>query len=50
MFSLFGFFSLHRLIGEKMRKVIFLRTLLGNVSTHIGGKKSVKMTVAKEQH
>ena len=39
MFSLFGFFSLHRLTGEKMRKVIFLRTLLGNVSIHIKGEK-----------
>lgn len=47
MLSLFGFVSLHLLIGEKMRKVVFLRTLLGNVSTHIGGKKSVLMTVAK---
>jgi len=39
MFSLFGFVSLHLLIGEKMRKVVFLRTLLGSVSTHIGGEK-----------
>lgn len=42
MFRLFGFLSLHHLIGKKMRKVVFLWTVLvGNVPIHIGKKTNL---------
>ena len=50
LLSLFGFISLHLLIGEKMRKVVFLRTLLGNVSTHIGGKSQFWWLCCKDNN